>query len=224
MPFLFSACATNSIKQNELKKLQNTPSVLPDDYILGTDDTVKITVENHPEWSGEFIVGPNGKISIPSLGDVSAEGLNKKQFEAAITSRLDQYINNPRVTTNIVKYVSQVIYVLGEVNKPGKYSTEGKKLTLRDAVVNAGLPTRFAALNRTFVISSAKKHSHKRVVNLYRVLYQGDLEYNIEVKPGDIVYVPETIWGIFSDFISSLFSPFNSATGFVTIRSSGGLQ
>lgn len=182
-----------------------------EEHILGIDDVIKINVEQHPEWSGNFTINPQGKIFIPQLGIIRAEGYTIKQFEEKFKEFLAQYIENPRVNIEVVNYASQVVYVLGEVNRPGKYSTEGKIWTLRDIIIKAGLPTRFAATSRVFIITPSRDINPKRkVVNLYRVLYKGELENNIEIKPGDIVYIPKNFLGIINDLISVLTSPLTS--------------
>ncbi len=179
-------------------------------YEIGADDGLRIAVEQHPEWSGEYIVGPNGAIIIPSVGEFRAEGKTRGELERSLSDYLAKYINNPRVHISIVKYNSNVIYVLGEVNVPGKYSTEGKTLTLRDAVVKAGLPTRFAATSRVYLISASKGRPSQDIVNLYRILYRGELARNVVLKPGDIVYIPKSFLGKINDLISVIISPISS--------------
>jgi hypothetical protein len=75
-------------------------------------------------------------------------------------------------------------------------------------------------LNRTFIISASRKMPRKQVVNLDRVLNHGDLRRNVEIKPGDVVYVPETVIGIIGDFIGSLLNPLSSAAS-VRVASGG---
>jgi polysaccharide export outer membrane protein len=103
----------------------------PDTYSLGPDDIVRVTVEQHPEWSGEFPIRPDGNIFVPGIGDFRMQGLTRQTAAIALASHLEEYINNPRVAVEIVRYASQVIYVLGEVERPGRYSTEGKSVSLR---------------------------------------------------------------------------------------------
>lgn len=212
--FFLSSCATvsrvrlgNLFSKDEQKEEQYSKY---EDYLLGPDDIVRIVVEQHPEWSGDFIVGPDGKVVIPGLGGIFAEGLSREEFGVSMEKHLEKYINNPRITVDIVQYASQVIYVLGEVNRPGRYSTMGKKLTLRDIVISAGFPTSYAAASRVFIISPSRKDPQRQVVNLHRILYRGELRRNIALKPGDVVYVPKNLLGIVSNFISSLLSPFSS--------------
>ncbi len=212
---LVAACAhvpaKNIPQKPQTDAAADAAGSVTDDYILGPDDILKITTLNHPEWSGDYLIDPAGKITIQSLGEFTADGLVKGQLVKVLTDRLSQYINNPQVTIGITKYSSEVVYVFGEVARPGKYATDGKRLTVRDVLINAGLPTKTAALSRTFIITASRGKPKKRVVNMDRVLNHGELKMNIEVKPGDVVYVPQTILGMIGDFISSLLSPLSSA-------------
>lgn len=211
---LLTSCATLSKKQmmnifNEKKRV-DILSRSHDAYLLGSDDVVRITVDQHPEWSGDFKIGPTGKIIMSGLGDISAAGLTKTSFEQKIVLSLSNYINEPKVTVDITKYSSEFVYVLGEVNSPGRISTEGKLLTLRDAVVSAGLPTHFAAESTVYVITPATGKPRKQVINLYRILYQGELGNNIELSPGDIVYVPKNWLGKLNYILEVLLSPISA--------------
>ena len=187
-------------------------------YLLGPDDVIRVTVEQHPELSGEFVVAPDGTVTIPNVGAVEVEGRSRAQLRTFLAGRIDRYVNSPRVNVAIVKYASQVIYVVGEVSRPGKYPTEGKIVTLRDAVLLAGLPTRFAADDRVYVISPSRKRPNQTVINLHRILYKGELKRNVELGPGDIVYVPQNFYGWLNDFFNIFLAPFDAAkTAAVTV-------
>jgi polysaccharide biosynthesis/export protein len=179
-------------------------------YVLGPDDIIHIEVDQHPEWSGDFNVKPTGKIVVPDLGEINVEDSSPGKVEQILTEYMSSYIKGPKVKVNIVKYASQSIYVLGEVEKPGRYSTEGKDLTIRDAVILAGLPTRYAATDNVFIISPSRRNPRKQVVNLYRILNRGELLRNVKLMPGDIVYVPKTLLGKVNDIFSVLLSPLTS--------------
>jgi polysaccharide export outer membrane protein len=196
---------------NAVEQSSSSAAKTNTEYELGPDDVVNVVVQQHPEWSGNYTIQPSGNIVIPAIGEVKLQGLVKEGAEVAITERLNAYINAPKVSVQVVTYASQSIYILGEVNRPGKYSTGGKNITLRDAIVLAGLPTRFAAERRVFIItpSSRQKHAEK-VVDLSRVLYKGDLANNLPLKTGDVIYVPKNVWGHISDFLSTILSPFNN--------------
>jgi polysaccharide export outer membrane protein len=183
-----------------------------DAYVIGPDDALNVLVEQHPEWTGEFVVRPDGNIVIPGIGEFKVSGMTKAKAEGSLRQNLERYINNPRVTVEIVKYASQVIFVLGAVSRPGKYSTEGKNLTLRDAVILAGLPTTYAAPDRVYVITPTPVgRPRQQVINLDRILNRGELKRNIPLKPGDIVYVPLSILGRISELFGVILSPLSNA-------------
>lgn len=179
-------------------------------YMLGPDDVIRVVVQQHPEWSGEYTISPDGKILIQGLGEVKIDGLVKDGIEVALMSFLGTYINEPKVSVYIVRYASQVVYVLGEVNRPGKYPTDGKVMTVRDAVLAAGLPTRFAATGRVYVITPSRVRHSQQVIDIDRILYRGEMSRNLYLKPGDIVFLPKSIWGKISEFLSMILSPLTS--------------
>jgi polysaccharide biosynthesis/export protein len=221
IPFLVSSCATLLDVNSEDVDVVGLPKFSGDavksamktdaiSYVLGPDDIIHVDVEQHPEWSGDFSVKPNGRIVVPDLGDIDVEDSSTAKVEEILTEYMSNYIKAPKVKVNIVKYASQSIYVLGEVEKPGRYSTEGKDLTIRDAVILAGLPTRYGAISNVFIISPSRRNPRKQVVNLYRILNRGELFRNVKLMPGDIVYVPKTILGKLNDLFGVLLSPLTS--------------
>jgi polysaccharide export outer membrane protein len=181
------------------------------EYVLGPDDVLRLVVEQHPEWSGEFTIRPDGNIFLPSIGEFKMDGFTKDTAAVALGSYLEKYINNPRVTFEVVRYASQYIYVLGEVNHPGRYVTGGKNVTVRDGVILADLPTRFAALSRVYVINPVSSGKpNQQVIDLDRILNRGEMARNYSLEPGSIVYVPKNIWGYISEFFGVFLSPVSS--------------
>ncbi len=119
----------------------SSPSVktLPEekaDYTLGIGDNLRIVVFGQPDMSGEYKVEPNGMISFPLIQSVPASGFTSKELEAAITDRLDpDYLVDPRVSVEVLAF--RDIYVLGEVNQPGKFEYI-PHMTAQQAVAVAG--------------------------------------------------------------------------------------
>jgi polysaccharide export outer membrane protein len=118
-----------------------TPSSTPsstatDQYILGPDDKVKITVFGEESLSGEFLVSGNGNISYPLIGDVHAAGLTVSQLVDKIKTKLSSgYMKHPDVSGEVITY--RPFYILGEVMRPGQYPyTNG--MTIMSAVATAG--------------------------------------------------------------------------------------
>lgn len=163
-------------------------------YTLGPDDIVEITVMRHPEFSGIYPVNLEGKIQYKFVGDMDITGLTKKELEDKIKEVVSTFVISPEVNITITEYRSKIIYVLGEVGRPGKYFMRSDSILVREAVVEAGLPTLSAAMRKCRIITPDKNGRVKtRAVNLYEVLYGGDLRRNIEMHPGDVLYVPATV-------------------------------
>jgi len=178
-----------------------------DEYILEKGDVVKILVREKPEFSGTFEIGPDGKIQFPFLGDIKAEGLVKVRLQEKVKVALETYIKYPELSVSIVKYRSKYVYILGEVNKPGKYYMAGDSISIRDAVVQAGLPTRDAALKRTRVIKPAEQKPISTRVNLNNIIYKGILEDNLKLVSGDIVFVPSLVHSKINRFLNKILDP-----------------
>lgn len=105
------------------------------EYRLGASDKVRVTVFGEASLTGEFLVGGNGKMSLPLLGEVQAAGLTISQFQEEIAAALRQgYINEPRVSAEILTY--RPFYILGEVKTPGEYPYSAN-LTVLNAVATA---------------------------------------------------------------------------------------
>jgi len=163
-------------------------------YTLGPDDAVEISVMRHPEFSGVYPINQEGKLQYKFVGDLDVNGLTKHQLEQKLKEVLSTYVNSPEVNVTVTDYRSKVIYVLGEVGTPGKYYMRAESIPVREAVFEAGLPTVSAAMRKCRLISpSLRGNPRVRSVDLYAVLYGGNLRKNINMHPGDVLYVPSTI-------------------------------
>ena len=180
-------------------------------YTLGRDDVIRIQVRNQPDFSGDFIVGPDGYIQYNYLGDVPVLGMTKYEVEQLLTKLLEEYIRVPAVDIVILGYNSKAVYLIGEVNRPGKYLMRGDVIKLREAIIAAGLPTGTAALWRTHIVKPDLTKPRVRRVNLKRILYKGRLKDDIDLFPGEIVVVPSTVLSAVDRFLSQLLNPITRA-------------
>ena len=181
-------------------------------YTLGPDDVIQVTVQKHPEASGTYPINGEGKIQMGMVGDIDVNGLTKKEVEEKITNLISSYVDNPVVNVAITDYHSKVYYVIGEVGKPGKYYMRSESIPVREAVVEAGLPTLAAAMRKCRLITPAKRGKIRtQSVDLYSVLYGGDLDKNPEMRPGDFLYVPSTVMAKVFRVISPVTAPVSSA-------------
>lgn len=181
-------------------------------YTLGPDDVIKITVQKHPEISGTYSVNLEGKIQMDMVGDIIVNGLSKKELEEKIARIISGYVDNPDISVTILEYRSKVYYVIGEVGSPGKYYMRSESIPIREAVVEAGLPTLTAAMRKCRLITPAKDGmATTENVDLYSVLYGGDLDKNPEMHPGDFLYVPSTVMAKAIRVIAPVAGPVSSA-------------
>jgi len=176
-------------------------------YFLGPDDVIKVFVWGQPELSGEMIVNPAGNIPFLLIGDVPVEGLTEEEVEKILTEKLSRYIVDPQVSVTIIGYNSKKIYLLGEINKPGEYPIGGSIISLREAVLKAGLPTKSAALRRVRIITPQPNKPVVKIVNLSMILHKGDLKKDITLAAGDIVYIPANIPTKIGDILDKISTP-----------------
>ena len=163
-------------------------SVASDDYIIGPDDTLHISVWKEPDLTETLPVRPDGKISMPLLNDVVAAGMTPTQLAASITERLKKYVADPRVTVVVTAMNSQKVYLTGEVLHPGPTALT-PNMTVLQALAGAGF-TQFANTKGIYVLRTVNGKQHKIPVN-YKKLIKGEaVDQNLMLKPGDTVVVP----------------------------------
>lgn len=160
------------------------------DYIIGIEDVMAINVWKDPELSlKDVVVRPDGKISLPLVGDIIADGVSVKQLQDTITNRLKEYITAPVVTVTITRIFSKSVSIVGQVQKPGVY-TIGSPMTVIELLARAGGPTIDA---KTKKIKIFRKEGGKTITFLfnYNDMVSGkNLDQNIFLKSGDEVVVP----------------------------------
>lgn len=182
-------------------------------YTLGPDDVIEITVQRHPELSGKYPVNLEGKIQTDIIGDIEVTGLTKKELERKIGNLLSS--NNVEVSdisVTILDYRSKVYYVIGEVSHPGKFFMRKDSIPVREAIVEAGLPTYAAAMRKCRLITPSKERKAiTKNIDLYSLLYYGNLRKNLEMHPGDFLYVPSTVMAKLFRVIAPIAEPVSSA-------------
>ncbi len=146
------------------------------DYKLGVGDHLTITVYNQDKLSGEFKVNAKGNIALPLLGSTHADGLTTQELEEVIAQGLQpKYLNNPKVTVQVTNYRN--FYILGQVNKPGKYEYE-PNMTLPQAVATAEGYTPRASED-----SATLRRLENNEIQVF------EIDNDQLVKPGDILII-----------------------------------
>ncbi|MBF0504826.1 MAG: polysaccharide biosynthesis/export family protein [Candidatus Omnitrophica bacterium] len=186
-------------------------------YTLGPDDVIDINVAGHPEFSGVYPISLEGKVQYKFVGDIKVTGMTKGQLEDKLKNIISAYVSAPEVSVTITEFKSKAIYIVGEVANPGKYFMRSDTITVTEAVMLAGLPTTGAAMRKTQIITPGVYARVIRHVNLYALLYQGNLSENLVLKPGDYLYVPSTVLTKLLRIILPVSNTINSASAPLTV-------
>jgi polysaccharide export outer membrane protein len=166
------------------------------DFLLGPEDVLEVSVWRNQDLSRSVVVRPDGKISLPLIGEVQASGLNASQVAAKISAKLTEFKENPNVSVSLKEVNSYFIYVLGEVHKPGKFPLKSY-VTVLQGVSMAGGFTPFASQSRMQVIRTPANANGKetqtqiRIPVPYNDLVSGKGEIgNFILRSGDTIVVP----------------------------------
>lgn len=176
---------------------QAKANTVEDVYRIGVDDRLQISVWRNPELSLTVPVRPDGKISVPLIGDVQAGGLLPEEVGSDIEKKLSYYIRDPKVAVIVAELRSHEfltrVRVTGAVRTPRSMPYR-QGMTVLDAVLESGGVNEFAAPNRTKVHRRVDGKTRIIAVKLEDILTDGKLSTNIDLKPGDVVTVPERLF------------------------------
>lgn len=165
--------------------------IVTPDYFIGPEDILEITVWKNADLSKTVQVRPDGKISLPLLGDISAVAKTPAQLTEEISAGLKMFMENPTVSIIVKEVNSYQIYVLGEVTKTGKYPLKSKTTLLQGITVAGGF-TPMAARNKIVVFRFSKDGEGltKLKASYDDIVVRDGSNQNIELKPGDQIVVP----------------------------------
>ena len=164
------------------------------DYLIGPGDTLSIVVWRNPEVSQTLAVRPDGKITTPLVEDMEVIGKTPTQLARDLEKALSKYIQEPVVSVVVTGFVgpySEQVRVVGQAAKPQALPYR-KNMTLLDVMIAVGGITDFAAGNRATLVRGADKKQYS--VRLDDLLKRGDVSANVEVRPGDVIVIPESIF------------------------------
>jgi protein involved in polysaccharide export with SLBB domain len=183
--FVALSAAGASAEETQLARLESLQPAIPQ-YILGSGDKVRVTVYGEDDLSGEYAVDGNGYIALPLVGDVKAAGLSAPQLQTAVENAYGNgYLNEPRVAVEVTTY--RPFTIIGQVERPGQYSYVNG-MSVVNAVAMAGGYTPEASEDVVYI-------RHEGDTKQTRV----DTDQNIQVRPGDVVYVERTtFWSLMS--------------------------
>lgn len=189
-----------------------TAAAFAADYTLRAGDQLSIMITQEQDISTTtqnsnytpYQIRPDGKVSVPLVGEIEAQGMTVSQFTDTLRQGLSRYIVQPDVAVNIVKLGGVRVYVFGEVNKPGAYELT-KSHRVMDAIGAANGFNWDTAKKKIFLIH--QDNPEKAIpINLNKMLQTGDMTENYEMREGDILYLTKNSRISFARDIAPIFS------------------
>ena len=176
------------------KTVANTPetkkaTVVDSSYIMGPMDILEIQVWKEPDFSRQVLVRPDGKISLPLIGDIPASGMNTMDLRDLLTERLKNFVDNPVVTVTVAESHSKNFYIIGNVNRPGTYPLS-PKMTVLQALSAAGGLGEWADKDKIRIIRRSGGKEEIIPFDYDEVISGKKLEQNILLEPNDTIIVP----------------------------------
>lgn len=167
---------------------QENPSSGPQ-YLLSAGDSLEVFVWREEELTRPVVISPDGSLSYPLAGELTAAGLTVKQLQEELTTRIRGFIPKAMVTVTLVEATGYRVYVLGEVNKPGEYAP-GNFVTIAQALSLAEGLTNFANDSSIKVVRQKNGEEVSFKFNYARFRKGRDISSNIRLESGDVVMVP----------------------------------
>jgi polysaccharide biosynthesis/export protein len=180
-----AASGRNDAASTAPLKPETSAAVDPKTYVIGAQDILMIKVWREQDFTGPYTVRPDGKITIPLVGDVQASGLTPERLSEQLKQGLSDYIHSPDVSVSLQTVNSKKFFITGEVNRPGEY-TLATPTKVFDALSNAGGFRDFANKKKIIVIRGAERIKF----NYQDILKGKGLEQNIFLENGDTIVVP----------------------------------
>ena len=161
-----------------------------DVFVIGSDDVLAVNVWKEAEISRTVTVRPDGKITLPLVGELQASAKTPKQLEDEISNKLSGYISDPAVTVIVQEMRSQRFNILGQVAHPGSYVISNST-TVLDAIALGGGYRDFAKQKSIYILRRNPDGTQARLICNYKEVIKGrHPEQNIKIEPGDTIVVP----------------------------------
>ena len=162
--------------------------VLPAGYVIGPDDILQIVFWREKELSGDVVVRPDGRISLPLLNDIMAAGRTPEELRATLLTEASRYFGNPNPTVVVKEIRSRKVFITGAVEKPGPYIVTSPTTVLQLISMAGGLKE-YADKKNIVVMRTTNGKQSGYVVDYSAILRRQNLEQNFLLEPGDTVLV-----------------------------------
>lgn len=191
--YMLASCSSTEL----LHQIDSKESITIPEYKIGAGDQLSINVWKNPDLSLNVTVRPDGKISVPLVGDAQAVGLSAVALAAELSEDLTKFIRSPEVTVIVnsamsAEFLSRV-RITGAVQTPLSIPyREG--MTVLDLLLQAGSLTPFANGDDAILYRKTDSGIKRYSIRLNRIIKKGDLSTNYALNPSDIIIVPESIF------------------------------
>jgi polysaccharide export outer membrane protein len=164
-------------------------------YIIGPSDVIQVFVWRNQELTTTVPVRPDGKITTPLVDDMIAVGKTPTQLARDVEARLSEYIRSPQVSIIVTQPASlfSQVKIVGQVRDP-KPLAYRQGMTLIDALLAVGGLSEYAAGNRAKIVREENGKTREIRVEADDLMNKGDMSQNRELKPGDVIVIPESRW------------------------------
>ena len=193
-----------SVENNEADEIENINNQVFDDlsdvqkssnYILQSGDLVEIKVFMEPNMDRVLRITSNGTVTYPLIGNVKIGGFCVSDAEEQLAEKLKYYIKNPQVSMLIKEYSNKMVYVLGQVKKPSELSIPPEKtMTVLEAITSVGGFTDIANTSKIKVLRMENGKQKSLDVDVNAITKQGNKSLDIELMPGDVIFVPQSMF------------------------------
>lgn len=163
------------------------------DYRIGPGDVLNVVVWHNADLSGPVTVRPDGRISVPLVGDVVAAGKAPMALADELKEKLKPYVKEPVVTVTPTQFVGPVarqIRVIGEAAQPRAIAYTAN-MTVLDVMIDVGGLTRYADGDRAVIVRVENGAQRTYHVHLDSLIRDGDVSQNVAMRPGDILIIPQ---------------------------------
>lgn len=189
----YGAPKTEDINNQVLDQLRKVR--LSDDYLLQPGDLIEVKVFMENGMDRTVRISGQGFITFPMVGNIKISGHSVSSAEAAISQGLKKYLLNPQVSMLIKEYGNKTVYVLGQVTKPSAIQLPPERpLTVLEAISSVGGFTEIAAQSKVRVLRETDGKHQNIDIDVSQITKMGDKSLDIALKPGDVVFVPQSLF------------------------------
>jgi len=187
---LLAACSNSLPSANTLP---STPSPDAANYRIGPGDVLNVFVWHNTDLSAQMPVRPDGRISLPLIGDLVAAGQTPTDLSAQIQDKLKAFVKDPLVTvipTQFVGMYTRQVRVIGEAVQP-RAIPYSANMTALDVMIAVGGLTKYADGDRAVLVRSLNGKEQSYQMHLDSLVRDGDVSQNVALQPGDILIIPQ---------------------------------